>query len=560
MDRDLVSNWTHRKIILILLGVSFIFLMFGNGALSLTHPDEVFYAQIAKEMIHHHSWMTPYIFDEPNFEKPIFFYWLMVAVIRLFGLSAFVARFWPACFGILGVILTYWMAFLLFKDKRTGFYSGMILASSFIYIALSRAILTDMVFSIWVVLALACFYWGYSDRKYKSLGIFLCFVVSGVAVLTKGILGFIFPFGIIFLFLLWKKELSFLKAKATALGVLALLAIVVPWHVLMVKLYGNTFFQEYWHNVHVRRIFDAEHQKSNTWYFYPLTMFTGVFPWSLFLVPAGWFVVKKVKQISAERDQFIFLFIWIIFVWMSMQVAASKLSSYVFPVFPALAILLGYYFAQLMKNKDDPFLAKSAKITQFIIVFICLVGGIAAILFSKQYPIIFRNMFPIYLFSLLLLACGVGLFILTRKSKYLQATGCIFSVAIIFLMSAFFGIPDTEPWVSCKQICDVFKTIDQSETTVLCSKFFVRGVRYYTDRDVAVMDSGEGFFSPHPVPYLNNDDKVRAFLDRQPFTYAIVKESNVKDLERICQNSGYELTHFWDIGGKYIVKVEKKAK
>ena len=85
----------------------------------------------------------------------------------------------------------------------------------------------------------------------------------------------------------------------------------------------------------------------------------------------------------------------------------------------------------------------------------------------------------------------------------------------------------------------------------------MRGVKYYTDRKTAVIDiNGSGFFSPHPIPFLNSDKKVRDFLAQQPVTYCIVKKSNVRDLERIAQGQ-FHVNLLDEIGGKYLLKLEK---
>jgi 4-amino-4-deoxy-L-arabinose transferase-like glycosyltransferase len=86
-------NNKYLKHILILVGLSYFFFMLGNSILSLTNPDEVFYAQIAKEMAQHKTWMVPYLFGHPNFEKPIFTYWLLRIGFIIFGISSFSARF-----------------------------------------------------------------------------------------------------------------------------------------------------------------------------------------------------------------------------------------------------------------------------------------------------------------------------------------------------------------------------------------------------------------------------------------------------------------------------------
>jgi hypothetical protein len=94
----------HLFLIIVLCVLSLFTLMIGNDGVSLTHPDEVFYNQTAKEMIAHRSWLTPYLFGQPQFEKPILTYWLLIVAIKIFGLTAFAARFMPSLFGILGVL------------------------------------------------------------------------------------------------------------------------------------------------------------------------------------------------------------------------------------------------------------------------------------------------------------------------------------------------------------------------------------------------------------------------------------------------------------------------
>ena len=134
-------------------------------------------------------------------------------------------------------------------------------------------------------------------------------------------------------------------------------------------------------------------------------------------------------------------------------------------------------------------------------------------------------------------------------------------VTMVFLATMFLARPHLEPWVSCKAISESLNKIDQSSTTVMASKFYVRGVRYFTDRDMAYIDVfGEGFFSQHPIPHLNADHIVLEFLDSQPFTYAILKEGNIHDLKRIFRErrQSYEIQQLDQIGGKYILRIERK--
>ena len=553
----MTDKMSHGKIILILIAIAYFFLMAGNGLISLTHPDEVFYIQTAKEMLAHRSFMTPYIFDQPQFEKPILTYWLLMLSIKLFGMTAFAARFWPALFGIIGVVATYGLGFMLFKNKRIAFLSAFVLSTNIIYLVLSRAVLTDMIFSIWVVLSLIFFYYGHIEQKNKNIGIILCFVFSGLAVLTKGLLGFVFPAAVILSYLIYKKDWTYFNNRTTFLGIFLFIVIAVPWHILMIKQYGQGFIDEYFKNVHMRRIFEAEHQKSNTWYFYLVTMIGGIFPWSLFLFPAGYLIYKSFKNSNPDRDRIFFLLIWITVIIFIMQIAQSKLASYIFPVFPAIAVLVGYYFNSILDSKNNPKLQRSMQICSYLMSALMILVSVVVIILSRRYITFLVHVWPFYIFSVLSLCCSAAIFIFNKRAQYAAVIGSLSSVILIILALAFLGYSYAEPWVSCREICNVFNKMNTKSSTVLCSKFLVRGVRFYTNRDTAVIDNnGVGFFSPHPVPFLNSDDKILNFFNNQSTTYCIVKKGDVKDIERIIKGR-FKVTSVDEIGGKYLLIVSK---
>jgi len=558
MSRFSMAEASHRTLIFALILISYVFLMFGNGIVSLTHPDEVFYTQTAKEMITHQSWMTPYIFDEPQFEKPVLFFWLLKSVILTFGMTPFAARFWPAFFGMLGVCFTYGLAWMLFGKKRTAFLSGLALTTSFIYIALSRAVLTDMVFSIWVVISIAFFYYGYRYPQRKTLGILLGFVFAGIAVLTKGLLGICFPMAVLGGYLLFKRDLKFLKCWAALWGLALFAVIAVPWHVLMVQKYGQEFIQEYVFNVHMRRLFVAEHRKCDTWYFYPGLLFGGMMPWLLFLFPAWGEAITAIRKKNIFRDPYVFLLFWIGGILIFVQPAHSKLASYVFPAFPAVAIVLGHYLSGLVDRPLAYLSLNWGRVTGFVMAGLLAVVCVLVIVFAGIYKEYVVDMFPVYVFSGLVLVSACCLFLFALKRQYAKMPFAVCGVSLALLTTLLIGRPYAEPWVSCERITREFKEIDTSDSVVLASKFYVRGARFYTDRDMAVIDiNGEGFYSPHPIPFLNTDEKVVAFLETQLVTYGIVKEGNVKDLRRITRKGGFRMEELREEGGKYIVKIMK---
>ena len=551
-------KFSHAKLLTFLAVLGYFILMCGNGIVSLSNPDEVFYTQTAKEMLKHHSWATPYIFDAPHFEKPIFFFWLLMAAGKVMGVTPFAMRFFPALFGILGVLAAYGIAFCLFREKRSAFWSAVVLCTSFIHLTLSRAVLTDMVFSMLVVMSIGVFYWGYAQRAFRNTAIVLGFAIAGVAVLTKGVLGLLFPLGVLGIYLLYKKDLQFLRTPALWLGIGVFLAIAVPWHLIMLQRYGEDFIREYWTNVHVRRILEAEHPKSDSWYFYPGTMWAGVLPWSFFVFPAAETLLRKMKERSREKDAMVFLLIWIGFILVVMQAAHSKLASYIYPAFPAVAIIVGRYLGETLPRLKEGRPVKSFITVTYLmagLLFLVAVGGIWA---TFLYSSLIGDKFPVYIFTVLIFGAVVSILVLNARREHGKSLIPIGSVTASLLVLLFLGRASAEPWVSCKDIAEVFQRFDRSDSTVLASKFYVRGVRYYTDRKVAVIDiNGSGFFSPHPVPFLNTDQKVLDFLGSQNITYAIVKVSNVHDIVRIADGH-FRVEELAQLGGKHILKIQKR--
>jgi len=565
MNKNFFEESHHIKLILILAGMAYFMLMFGNSFVSLTHPDEVFYTQTAKEMVMHKSWLVPMIFDVAQFEKPILFFWMSAVTSNIFGFGPFVARFWPGFFGILGVGIIYWISWILFERKRLAFLSGFMLMSSFIYLALSRAVLTDVVFSVMIAISLGFFYLAYKswskkkENKTACWGVVLCAVFMGLAVLTKGLLGVVCPLTTMLAFLFYKKDLSFIKRKATLIGFLVFLAVALPWHILMYLWYDQMFLHEYFYNVHVRRLLEAEHGRLDNWYFYFGLMFAGILPWSFFEIPAAYMVYKKFKTKAIQRDKFAFLLFWIVGVFIYIEPAHSKLASYIFPVFPAIIIMVAYYIDEKLSiSPSEKQGLRVFKMCGYSMSFFIFGAAIAAIIYGKKYPDVVTEMGPIYVFvSLLILGAG-AIFLFNKTRQHAKMIFSYASVTVTLLITLFLARPYIEPWVSCKDISEVFKKIDQSDTIVIASKFYVRGVRFYTDRKMAVIDiNGSGFFSPHPIPFMNTDKMVLDLLASQAVTYAVVKEGNVEDLVRITQGL-YTIDHLEGIGGKFILRISKK--
>lgn len=542
----------NLKNIIILLGLSYVFFFIGNGIISLTNPDEVFYVQTAKEMVAHQTWMTPYLFGAPQFEKPIFLYWLLRVSFLLFGPSSFGARFFPAIFASLGVVAVYFLSLFGFKNERKAFLISLVLMSCGFYIGMARTVFTDLIFSVLILFSLASFYWGFVNERKKGFGLILFFAFSGLAVLTKGPLGFIIPALTIVAFLLFLKKLKYLFCRYSFYGILLLALISLPWYILMLKKYGAGFTHEFFVNDHLRRLLEAEHANNDTWLFYPASMIGCMFPWSLFLVAALGYFLRGLKKGAASI--YLFLACWISVVFVIFQVAHSKLVSYILPLFPALAVIAGDYIDENISGKVrskiflGAFFATVCAIILLPPAVFFATFKFSSYISSKLSVYVFLSLFSAYLISIL--------YFLIRKN---------FKVAIFFLSflmpAILFIVPfihrDIEPYVSSKDTCEYLLKNYKIDNAILCSKFFVRGVKYYTGKDVVTFNPyAENFFSPHPIPFFDVDESARDFLKKQSVTYCVLKKSSLEDIKRIVGASNGKYTLLKQVGIEYIVKVE----
>ena len=533
--------------------------MFGNSLVSLTIPDEVFYAQTAKEMLKNGSWMTPYIFGQPQFEKPVFIYWLLKSAFMVSGINSFSARFFPAFFGMIGVVAAYFLGWIGFKDHKKAFISAIVLMTGGLYVGLARTVFTDLVFSVFILLSLLSFYWGYSFKNRKGPGILLFFVFAGLATLTKGPLGLLIPLLAVIAFLWIRKDTKFLFGGYLFWGLLIFGLISIPWYLLMFKLYGNAFIHEFFYNDHIRRILQAEHISNDTWYFYPFSMIGCIFPWSFFLVASLFFLPRHLKQ---KDNAFpVFLVCWITVTFVIFQAAHSKLVSYIFPLFPALALFCGGFITDSLVREKRSRLFHLALSLSLLVVFLMPLALIVISTWFRHYlsPYV-SSQGAVIFFVFVFLSFGMAMLFLILKKKLLRSIYCLG----LFVPLMLYFIPlvrhDIEPYLSPQESCEYLLTNYKVDNTILSSKFFVRGVKYYTDKEVAVIDMpGTPFFSPHPVPFLNTPGKVRDFLRGQKITYAILKKNSVEDIDQLVGGE-FKYTVLKVIGNEYIVKIETIAK
>ncbi|KAB0664523.1 glycosyltransferase family 39 protein [Oryzomonas japonica] len=334
-------------ILVILFGGAF-FLFLGNAG--LIEPDEGRYAEIPREMLERGDFVTPMLNYVAYFEKPPLHYWLNALSFELFGLNEFAARFAGALAGLLTVLLVYHTGRKLF-GRREGLFSAFILGTSTGFIAQSRINLTDMTLTLCLSAALCCFIIAADDQeRHKGRYYYALYLFSALAVLAKGLVGLLFPAGIIVIYLATTRRWHLLKEMRLPGGSALFLAVAAPWFVL-VSARNPSFACFFFIHEHLERFLTTVHDRYQPfWFFIPILLLT-MFPWSLYGVRAiarAWG-----ERRSRNGERLLFLLVWAAFIFLFFSASHSKLIPYILPVFPPLALLTGKMFSDLMDGEEQ---------------------------------------------------------------------------------------------------------------------------------------------------------------------------------------------------------------
>lgn len=328
----------------ILFIMCLVMFFFGSGSLPITDPTESNYVLTAKEMLLSGEYLSPHIYGNAWFDKPILFYWELIAAFQLMGISEASARFFPAVFASLGIFGTYFFGSWLY-DRKRGMISAIILLTSLEYWYIAHAVITDMTLFCAMSASLIFFYVGYHKKCPKYY--YAAYAAAGIAVLTKGPIGLCMPGLIILLFLVWQKDLSHLLRMRLGSGMALFFAIISTWYLPMFLLHGWDFINTFFGVHNVLRATVSEHPEVNYWFYYLLVFLAGFLPWIVPLLVHGIRNVRNGrKKLPSLGEPERFLLVWAVAIPFVFQCFATKYVTYTFPYMMPIAILIANYFVK----------------------------------------------------------------------------------------------------------------------------------------------------------------------------------------------------------------------
>ncbi|MGI4902203.1 MAG: glycosyltransferase family 39 protein [Janthinobacterium lividum] len=326
----------------LLLLVLFTILWFAQ--LDIRHlipSDEGRYAEMAREMLHTGDWITPRYNGYKYFEKPPLQTWLNALTFAVFGVGDWQARLWTALSGFVTVLMVGATGRRVFNPV-TGLLAALALLASPYWNLLGHFNTLDMGLSCMMAITLCALLLaqrpGLASRTVRGW-MLVCWASMALAVLSKGLIGLALPGAVLILYTLLARDWALWKRLYLISGIVLFLVIAAPWF-LLVQHKNPEFFDFFFINEHVRRFLNPDHHRTGPLYYFVPVVLVGFLPW-ISLLPGSTLRALRAPRQPNGFSPAILLVTWALLIFVFFSVSESKLVSYVLPIAPAVALLLG---------------------------------------------------------------------------------------------------------------------------------------------------------------------------------------------------------------------------
>jgi 4-amino-4-deoxy-L-arabinose transferase-like glycosyltransferase len=349
----------------------------------LDDADSV-HAEAAREMLLRHDWVTLHINGLRYLEKAPLLYWSVATSYVVFGVSEWSTRL-PLMLGVLAMLLaTYALGRKAYGEKG-GFYSALVLGTSVGPYLFTRFLIPDTLVGLWLTLTFYFFVRALQEDPPSRLTCWGMAVSCALNVLTKGLIGLVFPVAVIGLYLILAGNLRHLLRFRLLSSSLLFLVISAPWHVLAAlrnPTQGNVrgFLWFYFVNEHFLRYLNKRVPRDYDTV--PLVIFWGLLllwllPWSAFLpqavkgVPWRWRELRARLETWQKANLLFCLWALVILFFFSFS---TRQEYYTIPALPGLALLAGGWLARESESAAGSRERRAGRISSVVLL---IAGGAA---------------------------------------------------------------------------------------------------------------------------------------------------------------------------------------
>lgn len=441
------------------------------------------------------NFIVPTFNYELRTDKPPLHYYFIILAYKLFDVNEFSARFFSSIFGSFTVLLTFYFSKKVF-GLNISILSALILLSSLHFVFQFHMAVPDPYLIFFINLSFFSFYlyYKFADKRF----IWLFYIGLGFGVLSKGIVAFILPFGIISTFLLilkvyFKKDISDLNLLP---GLFLILLISLPWYIAVAIETKGLWLKEFLLTHNISRFTEPMEGHGGIFLITFLFVFIGMLPFSIFISNT----IKEFIKNKTNAD-YLYLVLIVVIYTTFFSISKTKLPNYTVPVYPALSILLALTL-QNMKNYKT------------LLIFYALLTSILPfalyLIVSNDKNIYLLSNYSFYFF---ILTVGSVIALIFYKDLKKVVLSLFLSSIAMSLALYFIILPDIDKQSSVKVILPY---IDKTKP-----------VGYYKRYNPAF-----SFYLQKRIVPLNSPEEVENFL-KNGKVYILTRDDYIKELENI---------------------------
>jgi 4-amino-4-deoxy-L-arabinose transferase-like glycosyltransferase len=477
---------------LLLAGFCGFLFFFGLAYFGLVGADEPRYAQVAREMLARHDWITPTLGSKPWLEKPALYYWQAMLAYKIFGVSDWAARLPSAADATLMAAAIY----LFLRRFGSGFQldGALMAASASGVIGFARAASTDMPLAATFTIAMLAWYAWYESARRRYLA--LAYIFLGLALLAKGPVAPVFALVIVVLFAVAKGDYRLIARTCWLPGIALFFLTALPWYVA-VQWRNPQFFRVFILEHNLGRFGqDLYHHTQPFWYYLPVVLL-GLVPWTMFVsvvlvesIRARW--TRKRELFQAEDAMAAFLVIWLIVPVAFFSFSASKLPGYILPALPAGTLLLAQYIRRHVVDDDRPGL--------LLIVLHSVIAVLPVVAALMMQYIVFHHTLPwgraTAISAALAAVLAVGIVLTLRRPVGLRVFRFVTLVPVVLALGAALrlGTPALDATLSARPLAREIDRVDNRSLPLAIlrvSRETEYGLHFYRDQKILRYEAGE---------------------------------------------------------------------
>jgi 4-amino-4-deoxy-L-arabinose transferase-like glycosyltransferase len=503
----------------------------------LMDDADTVHAEAAREMVETGDWVTLKINGGFRYlEKAPLMYWLVAASYKIFGVHDWSTRL-PIALGMLALLLVVYRIGRRFYGDEGGLYAALALGTGFGPFIYTRFMIPEMLVALWLAMGFDFFLTSLEQsERGEQPSLLVCLGLAATMalnVLTKGLIGLVFPIGTIFIYLLLTKNLRHLLRLRLFSSFLVFLLIAAPWHLLAgfrnpAQGEARGFFWFYFVNEHFLRFlkkrYPADYDTVPLWLFWGL-MLVWLMPWTAFLVQAVRQTPAKLAAFRAglspqQRATLIFA-LWPLLILLFFSFS-SRQEYYVLPGLPGVALLLGGWLARESASAPESAERRSGRVSSLVLLCFGIAACVACVALAwhaqappkgydiaellKKNPQDYALSFGHFLdltpqamgaFKVPLLATGIAFalgtilsLILRRKKRAFAANMALTAMTVVLLGAAHQGLVIFSPVLTSKVLAEAIERNWKPGAIIADNGDYeaASSVNYYTRHQIRILN------------------------------------------------------------------------